>query len=249
MFKKHTVASIFFSVGFMVLLQELSFPRPIFRFLAPAMVGFLLILTVYNWWYLHSIEKYNVWNLVRPVLFFVGSFALFNIIPVEFLRGLFLLSIIVFGSVFEIFLGNFAENLLINEILVIAFSLCMSAAAYALLYFPSFEFIYLLIIFFGIAVITRAFYEFTPLDAKQKLITSLVIALFCTEAFWVMSFLPLHFSAIGLLLFNVFYFCFILNYYFIFNTLNIRKFQFHAVLFAAGSIFILLITPWKILTL
>lgn len=231
----------------MILVQEFSYPRPVFRFLAPGLIVFLSVLTAYNWWYLKSISKYNIWTLLRPILFFMGAFALFNIIPVEFLRGLFLLSAVFLGSIFQIFLGNFAENLLINETLIIAFALCMSAAAYALQYFPSFEIAYLLIIFAGTAITTRAFYEFTPLDNSQKLVASFVIALLCTESFWAMSFLPLHFSAIGLLMFNLFYFCFILNYYYIFNTLNIRKFQFHTALFAACSLFILLLTPWRIL--
>jgi len=247
MSKYHKYISVVISLVFLIIVQEFSVPRPIFRFLVPAFLLFLLALSFYNRRYLLEIGKYNPWSLLRPVLFFASMFGLFLIIPGSFWRGLFLLVVVVLGSLFELFLGNFGENITLNETLVIAFGLFMSISAFALLYAPKFQTLYLAAIFLATFLTTRCFYEFIPQDGRQKLVPSLVIALFCTQLFWALTFLPLHYSASALMLFNIFYFCLILNYYQAFNTLSLRKFQLHLALMLACSGFIFLLTPWKII--
>jgi hypothetical protein len=247
MAKYHKFVSVFISLVFLILLQELSVPRPIFRFLVPAFLLFLLALTAYNRRYLLELDKYNPWVLLRPALFFTSMFGLFLIIPGSFLRGLFLLAVVALGSLFEIFLGSFAENVSLNETLIIAFGLFMSISAFALLYAPKLQTLYLAALFLGAFLTARAFYEFIPQDARAKLVASLVIALFCTQLFWAFSFLPLHYSASALMLLNVFYFCLALNYYHAFNTLSRSKFRFHLAFMLACSGFIFLLTPWKII--
>ncbi len=245
--KYHKFISVGLSLVFLVIMQEFSVPRPIFRFLVPAFFLFLLVLTAYNRWHLRQLAKDVFWNLLRPILFFSSMFGLFLIIPGNFFRGLFLLAAVILGSVFEFFLGNFAENVALNETLVIAFGFFMSLCAFALLYAPKFQTLYLGAIFFGAFLTTRSFYEFLPQENSSKLISSLVIALFSTQLFWALTFLPLHYSASALMLFNIFYFCLVLNYYQAFNTLNLRKFQFHLGLMLVCSGFIFLLTPWKII--
>jgi hypothetical protein len=248
MAKYHKIFACFFSIAFLIMLQELSIPRPVFRFLVPGLILFSIIITLYNKWYLQQIGKYNPWILLRPILFFGSAFSLLNIIPGDVLRGLFLIIVVLLGSLFEIFLGNFAENIVLNETLVIAFGIFMSVSAYGLQYFPGFQTLWLVLLFFGIFLTTRSFYEFLPETSLGKLVSSLAIGLFCTQIFWAMTFLPFHYSASALMLFNIFYFCIILNYYYVFNTINIRKFQFHLGLLVACTVFIFLLTPWKILT-
>ncbi len=243
--KYHKFIAVGLSLVFLVIMQKFSVPRPIFRFLVPALFLFLLLLTGYNRWYLKKIDKDTWWNLLRPILFFSSMFGLFLIIPGNFLRGLFLLAVIALGSIFEIFLGDFAENVALNETLVIAFGLFMSICAFALLYAPKFQTLYLGAIFLGTFLTT--FYEFLPQDSSSKLVSSLVISLFATQLFWALTFLPLHYSASALMLFNIFYFCLVLNYYQAFNILNLRKFQFHLGLMLVCSGFIFLLTPWKII--
>jgi len=245
--KYHKIVSIFLSIAFLIVLQEFSVPRPIFRFLVPAILLFLGVLTLYNRWYLKTIGSYNPWVLLRPVLFYSSAFSLFLIVVNDFLRGVFLLSIVLLGSLFENFVGNFAENIMLNETLIIAFGVFMSVSAYAQVYAPAFQTLYLVFIFIATFLATRALYEFIPEPNSSKVVAAVVIAFFMTEVFWAMTFLPFHYSASALMLFNVYYFCLILNYYYSFNTLNIRKFQFHLVLMSVCSGFIFLLTPWKIL--
>ncbi len=248
MIKYHKIISVIISLGFLILLQKFSVPRPIFRFLVPAFLIFVFVITIYHRWYLKQIQKYNFWTLLRPVLFFGSAFAIFHIIPGDFLRGVFLLAIVVLSSLFEIFLGNFAENIALNETLIIAFGAFMSISASALLYAPGFQTWYLAAIFLATFLVTRSFYEFIPSQPSVKTIASAVIALFCVETFWALTFLPFHYSSSALMLFNIFYFCLILNYYFAFNTLSTRKFQFHLGLMVVCSGFVFLLTPWKIIS-
>lgn len=248
MIKYHKIISVIFSLVFLILLQEFSTPRPIFRFLLPAFLLFLLALAVYNKKYLESLEKYNSWTLLRPLLFYTSMFGLFLIIPGNFWRGLFLLLVVGLGSLFQIFLGNFAEHVALNETLVIAFGLYMSISAFALLYAPKFQTLYLAGIFAGTFLTVRSFYEVLPQHNYSKVAASAVISLFCTQLFWALTFLPFHYSAPALMLFNLFYFCLILNYYQAFNILNIRKFQLHLGLMLLCSGFIFFLTPWKIIS-
>jgi hypothetical protein len=247
MTKYHKIISVVFSLVFLILLQEFSVPRPIFRFLLPVFLLFLLVLTAYNKKYLETLQKYNPWTLLRPLLFYTSMFGLFLIIPGNFWRGLFLLLVVALGSIFQIFLGKFAEHVALNETLVIGFGLYMSISAFALLYAPKFQTLYLAAIFAGTFLAVRSFYEVLPQNNSIKMAASAVIALFCTELFWALTFLPLHYSAPALMLFNLFYFCLVLNYYQAFNILNIRKFQLHLGLMMLCSGFIFLLTPWKII--
>lgn len=180
-------------------------------------------------------------------MFFGTAFSLFNIVPGDFFRGLLLLFVVALGWLFEYFLGSFAENIALNETLIIAFGMIMSLSAYALQYFPGFQTLWLILVFVGTFLLTRSFYDFAPESSSSKMIVSLTLALFCAEIFWALTFLPFHYSASGLMLFNVYYFCLILAYAYAFNTLNVRRFQFHLMLLIVCSAFIFLLTPWRII--
>ena len=77
--------------------------------------------------------------------------------------------------------------------------------------------------------------------------SAVVVGLFCAELFWVLNFLPFHFSALSVILFNFFYFCLVLNYYHLFHNLNFKKIQFHLGVMALSSFLIALATPWEVL--
>ena len=245
--KYHNYIAVAINVSFLILLQEFSYPRPVFRFLIPIFFLFAAIISLYHYWYLRKIEKFNLWTLIRPVLYYASAFSLFIIITPDFLKGLFLISAVALGFVFEIFMGKFAENVVLNETLLVAFGMFMSVFAYALYYAPAFLTWYLAIIFVGSFLSIRSLYEFIPNINGSRLTASVAIALFMTQIFWTLTFLPLHYSADAIILFNAFYFCVILNYYYAFNNLNTRKFQLHFFIFMGINIFILVVTPWKIL--
>jgi len=252
MAKFHNFTSIVIGLLFLAVLQTFSNPSPIFRFLIIALILLLALVTYYNWRYLKEIQKYNIWLLIRPILLMLSGFGLFLSIPNPAIRSMFLIITVFVIAFFEAFIGKFAENLLINETLVIAFGAFLSIfEAYFYAPFigkPLVSFLYLLGFFLFVVLITRSFYEFAPKSVKIKWLASLIISLLSTEFLWALSFLYFHFSVLAFLLFNFYYFCLILNYYYYFNTLNAKKIQFHLAFIFFSSLLVLLATPWKIIS-
>lgn len=243
--KHHKLISFGIGLMFLLVVQNFSLPVPIFRFLLPAVLLYLAITAAYNRWYLKQIQKYNFWALILPELMMAVAFGFFLVIHSQNLRGLFLTATVIFITFAEIVLGNMTENLMLNQTLVIAFGLFLSFFG-AYYYTPSFEPVYLIGIFLGVGFLVRAFYESVPQPEKTKLIGAIAIGLFCAELFWVLNFLQFHFSVLSLILFNIFYFCLILNYYHLFHNLNFKKVQFHLFLVAVCSALVVLVTPWTI---
>lgn len=245
--KNHKLISVCVGLLFLLVLQKFASPEPVFRFLLPAFLGYLILVTGYNNWYLKKIQKYNFWALLLPDLLMSAAFGVFLVIPLASLSGLFLISAVIVIALAEIILGKMSENLLLNQTLLIAFGLFFAFFG-AYYYTPNFEPLYLIGIFVGSGLLTRIFYESVPQPATTKLVGSVVLGLFCAELFWVMNFLHFHFSVLSLLLFNCFYFCLILNYYHLFHNLNFKKVQFHLFLIAVCSFVVLLATPWTVRT-
>lgn len=227
-------------------MQKFANPEPVFRFLAPAFLIYAAAVFWYGKQYLKSLEKYNIWIQARSMLLLASAFGLFLVIPSDGLRGLFLILAVITIAAFQIFLGDTAENLLLYETLIIAFGLFFSLAAF-MQYIPGFGPWYVMAVFAAVFLLSRSFYELVPRQEKTKLIGSVAMGLFSSQMFWALSFLPLHFSALALLLFNFFYFCLTLNYYHLFHVLNFKKMQFHLFLIIACSVVVVLATPWSIL--
>ncbi len=246
MIKHHKLVSFCIGLGFLIVLQKFANPEPIFRFLLPAFLVYGFAVTLYNYWYLQHIQKYNFWILLKPILLMLSAFGIFLILPSEIFRNTFLIVTVFVIALFEVILGNYAENLLLNETLMIAFGLFFSFFA-AFHYAPAYETYYLAGVFVGSALLARTFYEFVPQSGKTKILGSLAIGLFCSELFWVLNFLQFHFSTLAVFLFNLFYFCLIVNYYHLFYHLNFKKLQFHLFLIAGCSLVVLIFTPWSVI--
>jgi hypothetical protein len=246
MLKYHKFISFCFGLVFLIVVQKFATPEPVFRFLLPAFLAYTAAAYLYNRWYLKKIDRYNFWLLLRIVLLLCTAFGMFLIIPSEFLRGLFLVIAVALITLFEIILGNLSENLLLNETLIIAFGLFITLTAFYE-YVPVYATWYLAAAFLAGTLLARSLYEFVPQPQTAKLIGSLVLGLFVSEVFWGLNFLPFHFSVLGLMLFNLFYFCLILNYYRLFHILSFQKIQFHLVLIAACDTAVLLATRWRII--
>lgn len=247
MLKYHKLIAFSFGLLFLLMLQKFATPEPVFRYLVPVFLLFTGGVSFYNRWYLKQTGKYNIWILIRPVLLLFSAFGIFLIIPSAAIRGLFLISAVFIITLFEIILGNQAENILLNETLVIAFGLFFTFFA-AYHYFPAYQPVYLTGIFFGSSFLSRSFYEFLPKDAAIKLLASVALGFFSSQLFWALNFLPFHFSVLALLLFNAFYLCLILNYYYLFHILNFKKVQFHLFLILVCDAGVLLATPWKVIS-
>ncbi|MCL5009070.1 MAG: hypothetical protein M1400_01880 [Patescibacteria group bacterium] len=256
MFKYHKLISLFIGLLFLAVLQTYSRPVPVFRLLVAAFLIYVAAVGLYNRKYLQAADRYTFWGLVRPALLAASGLGIFFFLPSEGLRNLFLLVSVGTIFLFEVFLGNFSENFLVSEILVVAFGLFLSLAGLDF-YFPSFgdagaggfslQPLYLAGVFLIVYLLSRSLYEYTPLNSAQKNLAAAVMGIFCTQLFWSLSFLPLHFTAAAFLLLNFFYLCLMLYYYQIFNTLNLKKIYFHFGLFAVCASLVLLTTPWKVI--
>lgn len=233
-------------IAFIVVLQVFATPQPVFRFLIPAFIGYLIVVSLYNYVIIRAEHSYSHWMMLRPVLFFLGWFGLYFIIPNEFWRGLFLLASFPVIYVIERMIGHPGEQLLFNETLLTSFAGFMTLTALSH-YFPLTGTLYLALIFGFSLALVRSSYDLMPQSPKYKWLYALVLALLMTQLFWVLSFLPLHFSALALLLFNVFVCIWTITYNFLYNHLTRQKVQFQLGMAVLFTLIILAATPWQIL--
>lgn len=246
--KHHKLISALLSVAFLVIIQFFAAPLPVFRYLAPAFIGYLAVISGYNIWYLRKTGHYNLWWWVRPVLFLCAWFGLFFILPDETWRGLFLLLGLPIIYLVEFLVGNSGQQFLLNETLLSAFGIFMALTSFSHTFAEVPGVVYLIICFVATLLLVRASYEAVPRPGPARWYSAAILALLTSEIFWVLSFLPLHFTALGLILFNVFYFCWVLYYYALYDHLNIKQVQYHLALAVIFTGLILLVTPWQILT-
>lgn len=244
-YRIHLIISAIISVLFLVIVQFFATPLPVFRFLAPAFIVYVLVVALYNRRYLRLKEKWNFWLWLRIPLFLFSWFGLFFLIPSGFGRGLFLLISLPIIFFFESLVGNSGQQLGWNEFLLTA------AAALITLFGFSYYFIlpgvlYLLATFISVTMVVRSSFELVPDDPAVKWVASLSLGLFATELFWAISFLPLHYTALAIFAFNALYVLWIIYYHYLYKTLTRKQVQFHLVLALVLAAVMLVSTPWSI---
>ncbi len=243
---RHPIISGVISVLFVIVVQVFATPDPVYRFLLPAFVIYLAAVGTYNFFYLRHIHSVNIWVALRPLLLIAGWFGVYFIIPNEFWRGVYLLAGVPVIYFIERMLGNPGEQLLFNETTLAAFTGYMTIVAFSHYYLLPGT-IYLLAAFVFTVLLTRSSYELTPQSLRAKWLVAIVMGLAITEVFWAASFMPLHYSATALLVFDIFYTAWTLCYYFLYNHLTSKKIQFHIVLAVLFAFIILAVTPWSII--
>lgn len=245
--KYHKISSALGSILLIVVIQLFSTPQPVFRYLFPALLVFLIGVGVYTTVYLRGTGKHSFWAVVRTVIVFTAWIGMFFIIPSSVLRGFFLLAGLPILYYVLYTAGNTGEQLLFNELVVSAFGLFMLLASLAQ-YFARIGSWYVLITFLLTVVLSRATLDLTPQHLSTKWLGSIIIGLSMAELFWALSFLPLHYSVLGFILFAIFYAFWSLYYYYLFNHLTLRKVQFHLGLSLVFIILVLSTTPWGIIS-
>lgn len=246
-FKYHNLVSFAAGVLFLVVLQWFAAPNPVFRFLIPGFLFYLAAVGAYNFWFLRIHNQLNFWVWLRPLLFLLAWFGLYLTIPTVFLRGSFLVLSVGIIFFFEYIVGSIGENILFNQVVLssFAFFIAIFAAAYYFVNSPSI--IYIIAVFLYTLFLTRASFELIPINSRVKWLYAFLLSFFITQLFWVISFLPLHFSALGFFALDVFYFVWVLSYYYLLNNLTAKKIQFNAALMIIIFFAILISTPWNIL--
>ncbi len=244
--KVHLIISAVVAILFLVITQIFASPLPVFRFLVPSFLIYVLVVAVYNRWYLTQGEtKLNVWVWLRLPLFLCTWFGLFFLVPSGIGRGMFLLVSLPIIFFFESLLGNTGQQIGWNEFLLTIAALMLSLFGFSY-YFQLPGVLYLLIVFLSVSVVVRSSLELVPHEPVVKWVASLALGLFATELFWAISFLPLHYSALAIFAFNVLYVLWIIYYHYLYRTLTRKQVQFHLVLAFILALVMLMSTPWSI---
>ena len=91
-YRVHLIISAVIAISFLVITQIFASPLPVFRFLVPAFLAYVIAVAGYNRWYLKAKkEQWNIWVWLRLPLFLFTWFGLFFLVPSGLGRGLFLL--------------------------------------------------------------------------------------------------------------------------------------------------------------
>lgn len=237
----HKFISVVFAVAFFILVQSFN---GIFRFLLPAMLVYGAALLAYNLWYMRSKQFYTLWSWLRPLFFLMALLAIYFVLPANFSRGLFLALCVAFIYLMQQALLIASEQVTYLQTLLSFFG--FSLAAFALNYFllPQSPVI-LVLLSIAAFVVSRSSLDYVPaLDVKKNFFSG-VLALCVLEASWALIFLPLHFTAIAIILFNIFYVLWLVIYYHLFNNLSPKKISFHVIFSSIIIALALTTTPWK----
>lgn len=244
--KYHKVNSGILSFFYVWVLYYWTSPIPVFRFLFPVFIALLCVTLYYNFKYLTVLAVENKWAIVRVALLQLAGFLLFFVMPSALARLVFLGISFIFLYISEYLISDFSENILFNEVILIAFGLFYGFNG-LVWNFPTYNYWGIAGLFILLSLLIRCFYEFAPLTTKEKWLNALVLGFLSVQMFWAGLYLPLHFSALAIIGFNGFYLLTSLNYFFIFKTLTEKKFKFHVGLSAICIIIVLLATPWRII--
>lgn len=236
------LVSSVFAILFLIAVQMLD---GVFRYLLIGVSAYALVLMAYNAWYLRSIGQYTFWAWIRPLLSLSAVMGIFFVVPeAGFLKGLFLIFATMFLYFSELTIAASAEQVMFINTLIAFFGLSTGLLAQHF-YFPSRS--YLVLIALGVLsyCITRSSLDYIPQPENKKNFYSLILALCIIEVAWTLSFLPFHFTALAIFLFNAFYVLWILTYYHLFNNLSKKKVAFHVVFACALILMTIITTPWE----
>lgn len=246
MHTRHKYTAVAFGVFLVLVLQKFNYPVTVFRYFIPMFAAFLSALGVYNYFFLKNINNYNFWVWLRPLMFSLSILGIYISVPNDFFRILTALAGAAMLALFELAFEKFSDNANINETLLTSFGIFLALTSLNF-YFPGYSYFYVFLSFCATCLISRSFLEFIPQSKQVKALIALSLGFFTSQFFWALSFLPLHFSALTLILFSLFYFILILSYYYLFNILSGQKIKFHLWLIIICIFAVVVSTPWSIL--
>lgn len=238
----HKIASSIIALSFLVLVQSSD---GVFRFLLAAMVIFTSAVLGYNYWYLKINNFFSFWTWVRPALFFIGLLAIYFVVPGSGIKGLFLIASVGLIYLFEVKLLVASEQLLFLETLVTYFGWALGIFAINFYILPK-TYLILGAIALSTFFISRCSFEYIPQTEQKRNFYSWFLALCALEISWAMLFLPVHFTALSIILFNIFYVLWIIIYYHMLHNLTAQKVSFHLILASLIVILTLVSTPWRV---
>lgn len=241
----HKIISAVFAIAFAVGVQLLTSGDLVFRYLVPVFLLYLLALIFYNWRYLIAQNQYTLWLLLRVPIFVLIWFGLLFILPFGALRTMFLVLSVPIIFVFETLVANKGQQLGWNIFLLSLSGLLLGLYGFHF-YFPLSGLVYLGLVFLGVTVLVRTSVDSVPHPSNVKWFAALVLGLFAAEVFWILQFLPLHYSVLAMISFIILYLLWAIYYHYLYQSLTRRQIQFNLLLVIVFSIIILISSPWTI---
>jgi hypothetical protein len=202
----------------------------------------IIIAAAYNTFYLKS-QKGYYWSAIRFAML-EASIALLALILPEGFRfiPLAICALLLYFS--EFLIAEVSEQLLFIETLLIFFGFAMGIYAISFYFAPS-STIIIGTLFISSALAARCGFDPIPRSGREKMFYSLLIGLSVSEIGWGLLLLPLHFTALAVIAFNVFYVLWMLSYFHFHYNITFKKILFHISFSAALMIIALATTPLK----
>ncbi len=235
---KHKIVSVLFAAIFFVTLYATS---SLHQLVAFAVIEIVLAV-VYNVYHLKN-EKGFYWSAIRFATLQVAITLLALGLPTGFrFIPLLLCGILLYFSQFLI--AVVSEQLLFIETLLSFFGFAMGIYAISFYFSPASTMI-LGLLFIAAALCARCGFDPIPRSGKEKAFYSLLIGLCVAEIGWALLLLPLHFTALGIIAFNVFYVLWMLSYFHFHHNITGKKIIFHISFSVVLIIAALAATPLK----
>lgn len=245
--KNHLIISAIIPILFTVVVVVFSNPTPVFRFMIPAFIVILGLAGLYNWRYLKQKDNMNLWVWLRFIFLAWAWFGVLFLIPSGFGRAVYIIFTLPILFFFEFLVGSKGQQILQNEFLISTAGLILVMFGFSS-YFQLPGVIYMSIVFVITLLIVRTSFELVPHPTLVKWVSAISIGLFVSELFWVLNFLPLHYSALAMVCYVVVYILWVMFYQFLYHSLTNRQIQYHLILSLILISLILITTPWGIQT-
>ncbi|MBU6447940.1 hypothetical protein KGQ24_03830 [Patescibacteria group bacterium] len=238
----HKLVSIIIALAFLVLIQSYS---GIFRIVVPVMAIYIGAVGVYNSTYLKARKSFTPWSWLRMLIFLAALTGIYFVLPDGFWRGIFLIASVGLIYFSEDRLLAASEQLVFMQALVSFFGLSLVIFALNFYFLPK-NTVTLLLILLSAFAVSRSSFDYIPVEAGKKNFYSLFIAFAVLELAWGLIFLPFYYSALAIIIFNIFYVLWIVIYHHLFNNLSRQKISYHIVFSFILIVLALVTTPWRV---
>jgi hypothetical protein len=202
----------------------------------------IIAAAAYNLFYLNR-EKGYYWSAIRFGMLQI-SIALLSVILPQGIRFIPLAACALLLYFSQFLIAVVSEQLLFIETLVIFFGFAMGLYAISFYFAPPSTMI-IAGLFISSALAARCGFDPIPRSAREKLFYSLLIGLCVSEIGWGLLLLPLHFTALAVIAFNVFYVLWMLSYFHFHFNITMKKIAFHLSFSAVLVILAIVTTPLK----
>ena len=247
----HRIISSLFALAFLILVSSFD---SVFRFLFAAMLVYGISLGVYNYWYLKRHNFFTIWSWLRPLFFLAATIGIYLAIPQNIFSVLFLLAASGFQFLVQYSLISASEQKIFYETLYTMFGFLLSLFAARFFIFPlqseivgipSNSFL-LIVIFMSTFFVVRSSFDYIPVTNQKKLFFAWLLSLLMLEVAWAIAYLPLTYTALTIIVFNIFYGLWIVSYYHLYHNISPKKITFHFLFALFLILMTFLTTPWRI---